>query len=216
MRVEVTSLNILDRRDAILRLATTNGLDRRSIGRDTLRVGEGIVGWVANARVPLAVRDVRNEPRFKWVSSVDQSRFTSMLSVPLVTRDEVVGVMNVQTVEARDFDRSEIDFLQTIANQLAGIIEISRPRRDSVRKRRAGSARYAGIAAPGLPSEAQGTAPSSIISNAGVRGPPRSAVRRPRTKQPKVRIGSVGPRSPHCRASSPGSHSCARQVRAFL
>jgi len=108
MNAEVSSLYLLERRDALLRLAATNGLDRRSIGRATLRVGEGIVGWVANARVPLAVRDVRNEPRFKWVSSVDQPRFTSMLSVPLVTRDEVVGVMNVQTVEARDFDRSEM------------------------------------------------------------------------------------------------------------
>ena len=142
MNAEVSSLYLLERRDALLRLAATNGLDRRSIGRATLRVGEGIVGWVANARVPLAVRDVRNEPRFKWVSSVDQPRFTSMLSVPLVTRDEVVGVMNVQTVEARDFDRSEIDFLQTIANQLAGIIEMSRLRRDAERKLREVSALF--------------------------------------------------------------------------
>ena len=142
MQAEVSSLYLLERREGILRLAATNGLDRRSIGRATLRVGEGIVGWVANARVPLAVRDVRNEPRFKWVSAVDQSRFTSMLSVPLVTRDEVVGVMNVQTVDARDFDRGEIDFLQTIANQLAGIIEISRLRRDAERKLREVSALF--------------------------------------------------------------------------
>src|SRR5205814_10711865 len=63
--------------------------------------------------VPLAVRDVRSEPRWKNVPSVDVGRFTSMLSVPLVSRDEVIGVMNVQTVEPRDFDRTEIDFLQT-------------------------------------------------------------------------------------------------------
>lgn len=142
MRAEVSSLYLLERREGVLRLAATNGLDRRSIGRATLRVGEGIVGWVANARIPLAVRDVRHEPRFKWVSAVDQPRLLSMLSVPLVTRDEVVGVMNVQTVEARDFDRGEIDFLQTIANQLAGIIEISRLRRDAERKLREVSALF--------------------------------------------------------------------------
>ena len=142
MRAEVSSLYLLERREGVLRLAATNGLDRRSIGRATLRLGEGIVGWVANARVPLAVRDVRHEPRFKWVSAVDQPRLLSMLSVPLVTRDEVVGVMNVQTVEARDFDRGEIDFLQTIANQLAGIIEISRLRRDAERKLREVSALF--------------------------------------------------------------------------
>src|SRR5260370_32815131 len=57
-----------------------------------------------------------------------------MLSVAVVIRDEVLGVMNVQTVELREFDRSEIDFLQTIANQVSGIIEKSRLQRDAERK----------------------------------------------------------------------------------
>src|SRR5207244_7053571 len=117
MRVEVSSLYLLERRDNVLRLVATNGLNRAYIGKATLRVGEGITGWVANARVPAAARDVRAEPRWKWVPEVDEKRFTSMLSVPVVARDEVIGVMSVQTVEARDFGREEIDFLQTIANQ---------------------------------------------------------------------------------------------------
>ena len=142
MRAEVSSLYLLEKRDGVLRLAATNGLDRRWIGKATLRLGEGITGWVANARVPLAVRDVRNEPRFKWVRAVDQERFTSMLSVPLVSRDEVIGVMNVQTVELREFERGEMDFLQTIANQVAGIIEMSRLRRDAERKLREVSALF--------------------------------------------------------------------------
>jgi len=65
-----------------------------------------------------------------------------MLSVPLVSRDEVIGVMNVQTVEPRDFDRTEIDFLQTIANQVAGIIEKGRLQRESERKLREVSALF--------------------------------------------------------------------------
>ncbi len=134
MRAEVSSLYLLEKREGLLRLVATNGLNPRAIGRATLRVGEGITGWVANARVPLAVRDVRNEPRWKFVPAVDVDRFTSMLSVPLVSRDEVIGVMNVQTVAPRDFDRTEIDFLQTIANQVAGIIEKGRLQRDAEQK----------------------------------------------------------------------------------
>jgi K+-sensing histidine kinase KdpD len=65
-----------------------------------------------------------------------------MLSVPLVIRDEVIGVMNVQTVELREFERGEIDFLQTIANQVAGIIEKSRLQRDAERKLREVSALF--------------------------------------------------------------------------
>jgi K+-sensing histidine kinase KdpD len=142
MRAEVSSLYLLERADGLLRLVATNGLNRGGIGRATLRVGEGIVGWVANARVPLAAKDVRTEPRWKWVPEVDEKRFTSMLSVPVVARDEVIGVMNVQTVEPRDFGREEIDFLQTIANQIAGIIEKGRLQRESDRKLREVSALF--------------------------------------------------------------------------
>jgi len=142
MGAEVSSLYLLERTDGLLRLVATNGLNRVGIGRATLRVGEGIVGWVANARVPLAARDVRSEPRWKWVPEVDEKRFTSMLSVPVLARDEVIGVMNVQTVEQRDFGREEIDFLQTIANQVAGIIEKGRLQRESDRKLREVSALF--------------------------------------------------------------------------
>src|SRR5439155_1105415 len=50
MGAEVSSLYLLERSDGVLRLVATNGLNRGGIGRATLRVGEGIVGWVANAR----------------------------------------------------------------------------------------------------------------------------------------------------------------------
>jgi K+-sensing histidine kinase KdpD len=142
MGAEVSSLYLLERSDGLLRLVATNGLNRGGIGRATLRIGEGIVGWVANARVPLAARDVRSEPRWKWVPEVDEKRFTSMLSVPVIARDEVIGVMNVQTVEQHDFGREEIDFLQTIANQVAGIIEKGRLQRESDRKLREVSALF--------------------------------------------------------------------------
>ncbi|TAK36193.1 MAG: GAF domain-containing protein, partial [Lysobacteraceae bacterium] len=142
MRTDVASLYLHERREGILRLAATNGLDRRNIGRATLRVGEGITGWVANARVPLVARDVRKEPRFKWVRGADQPQFISMLSVPLVMRDDVVGVMNVQTVDPRDFTKEEIDFLQTIANQVGGIIDKARLQREAERKLREVSALF--------------------------------------------------------------------------
>src|SRR5207302_7304833 len=142
MRVEVSSLYLLERPESTLRLVATNGLNRAFIGKATLRVGEGITGWVANARVPASARDVRADPRFKWVRGVDEERFTSMLSVPLLIHEEIVGVMNVQTIEPRAFDKEEIDFLQTIANQVAGIIEKGRLQREAERKLREVSALF--------------------------------------------------------------------------
>jgi len=142
MGAEVASLYLVERREGLLRLVATNGLNPRGIGRATLRIGEGITGWVANAHVPLVVRDVHNDPRWKHVPAVDVDRFTSMVSVPLVMRDEVIGVLNVQTVEPQEFERAQIDFLQTIANQLAGIIDKARLHRDAERKLREVSALF--------------------------------------------------------------------------
>ena len=142
MGVEVSSLYLLERREGVLRLVATNGLNRRFIGKATLRVGEGITGWVANARVPAAARDVRADPRFKWIPGVDEERFTSMLSVPLLIHDEIVGVVNVQSVRERSFDKEEIEFLQTIANLVAGIIEKGRLQREAERKLREVSALF--------------------------------------------------------------------------
>ena len=134
MQAEVCSLYLLDRREGQLTLVATNGLNRRAIGRAKLPLGEGITGWVAKARVPLATRDVRSDPRFKWIAGVDEERFTSMLSAPLIAGDETIGVINIQTVRPREFAPSEIEYLQTIANQLAGIIQKSRLQRDAERK----------------------------------------------------------------------------------
>ncbi len=121
---DVSSLYLLDRDGRNLTLAATNGLDKYQIGRARVPFGEGVTGHVAAAREPTVIPDVRADPRFLWVRGLDQRRFVcSMLSVPLVWRDQVVGVLNVQTEERRDFDRADVEQLSAIADLLAGIVE---------------------------------------------------------------------------------------------
>jgi signal transduction histidine kinase len=124
--VEVCSVYLLDRDGASLRLAATNGLDRDQVGHVTLELGEGLTGRAALIHRPVASPDVRTDPRFKWVPGFDQSQFTSMLSVPLPWSDQVIGVINVQTIETRVFSPEEIEFLVTIGALLGGIVEKGR------------------------------------------------------------------------------------------
>jgi signal transduction histidine kinase len=122
MGVEVCSFYLTDRDADRLTLAATNGLDRTQVSRVSLAVGEGITGRAAATRDPIAVRDVTVDPRFSWVRGFDIQGLHAMLSVPLVWQDEVVGVLNVQTLARRTFKRTEIEFLTTIAALLAGIV----------------------------------------------------------------------------------------------
>ena len=104
LRADVSSLYLLDRDGSGLTLAATNGLDRYQIGRARVPFGEGVTGRVAASRRPTVIPDVRHDPRFLWVRGIDQRRFiASMLSVPLTWHDTIVGVLNVQTEQPRDF-----------------------------------------------------------------------------------------------------------------
>jgi signal transduction histidine kinase len=124
--VEVCSVYLMERGSAQLRLAATNGLDRDQVGSVLMAVGEGLTGRAALIGRPVASPDVRVDPRFKWVPGFDQSQFVSMLSVPLPWNDSIIGVINVQAIEARTFSPEEVEFLVTIGALLGGIVEKGR------------------------------------------------------------------------------------------
>jgi signal transduction histidine kinase len=86
-----------------------------------------VTGRVAASRQPAVIADVRADPRFLWVRGIDQRRFVaSMLSVPLTWHDQIVGVLNVQTEQSRDFSEHDVAQLGAVADLLAGIIEKGR------------------------------------------------------------------------------------------
>jgi signal transduction histidine kinase len=132
LHATVSSLYLLDRDGASLTLAATNGLDRHHIGRAVVPMGEGITGRVAATRLPMNIPDVRTDERFLWVRGLDQRRYIcSMLSVPLTWREQVVGVLNVQTELQRDFTASDVAQLSAIADLLAGIVEKGRLQKEA-------------------------------------------------------------------------------------
>jgi DNA-binding PucR family transcriptional regulator/putative methionine-R-sulfoxide reductase with GAF domain len=121
---DVCSLYLLAPSGELL-LTATNGLNENMVGKVTMKVGEGITGWVAETRRQAVVPDVSKEPHWKWVPGLDEDRFHSMLSVPVESGPRLVGVINVQSTEQRDFNSADIDFLRAIAGQVAGILERS-------------------------------------------------------------------------------------------
>jgi sugar diacid utilization regulator/putative methionine-R-sulfoxide reductase with GAF domain len=123
MEADVCALYLYDSARAGLVLTATNGLNQVAVGNAVMRLGDGITGTVAASRQPLAVAEVATDPHFKWVEGVDEMRFTSMLSVPIEAGPRMVGVLNVQTVERRDFRPDELAFLSAIAGAIAGVLE---------------------------------------------------------------------------------------------
>jgi len=123
--VEICSLWLIDRKEhpPKIRLKATQAIDPHYVKDRSLNMHEGVVGYVATQRVPLIVRDVLEDPRFKEKEMARKLGLVSMVSVPLTVRDgDVIGVLNCFTSEPHDFSETEVNLVTTVANQAAAAI----------------------------------------------------------------------------------------------
>jgi two-component sensor histidine kinase len=97
------------------------------VGKIRLKLGEGVTGWVARERKPVQVaKKAWQDHRFKYFLEMQEGEFESLLSVPLLTRGEILGVINVRTRVPHEYTKNQVRLLSGIANQVAGAIERSR------------------------------------------------------------------------------------------
>ncbi len=125
-QTDVCSAYLLEPDRATLILAATLGLQPQCIG--TLRMGlhEGLAGLVAEQVRPVAVREVKSHPRFKYFKEAGEDNYQSFLGVPLIDRRVLQGVLVVQTVEPRHFLDEEIRMLMGAAAQVAPVVSEAR------------------------------------------------------------------------------------------
>ena len=115
-----------DTREALVLRASTQP-HPSLIGRIRLDLGEGITGWVARERTPVAIaRNASEDPRFKFFQSLPEDRYHAFVSVPVIAKNEVIGVINVQHRDPHRHEAGEIALLVTIGHQVGSAIENAR------------------------------------------------------------------------------------------
>jgi uroporphyrinogen-III synthase len=98
-----------------------------NLAKIKMKVGEGITGWVAETKKTVAIANKAYEDkRFKLFSSLPEDKFEGFLSVPIIFKNNVIGVINVQHKKSKKYLKKDISFLETIAKQIGGILEVSR------------------------------------------------------------------------------------------
>lgn len=120
--VEICSLWIINEstNPPEIRLKATQAIDPDYVKDRSLKLNEGVVGYVATSRKPLSIPDVLKEPRFKEKEMAKKLGLVSMLGVPLEVQDEnVVGVLNCFTSKPHTFSKTEVNLITTVANQAA-------------------------------------------------------------------------------------------------
>ena len=92
------------------------------VSRMQIQFGNGITGWVAEHRRPLRIRDVSVDPRYIQASSNTRSE----LAIPLIYRNELLGVLNVESEQADAYTENDEEMLGTLGGSLAAIIANAR------------------------------------------------------------------------------------------
>lgn len=117
---EVCSIYLL--RDGVLELFATRGLKQAAVHVTKLSLGEGLVGTIAANVETLNLDEATSHPDFAYKPETGEELFHSFAGVPIVRREQSVGVLAVQHREQRKFDDVEIEALQTVAMVLAELI----------------------------------------------------------------------------------------------
>ncbi|MGE0404706.1 MAG: GAF domain-containing protein [Candidatus Korobacteraceae bacterium] len=98
-----------------------------AIDRLKIPLGQGITGWVATHRKPVAIpNNAYQDARFRVFNDLPEDQFEAFLSVPLLCRGRVVGVINLQHRKERSFTKREITMLSTIGLLVGAEIELAR------------------------------------------------------------------------------------------
>jgi Nif-specific regulatory protein len=118
LECEASSLFLIDPTGEQLILKVATGPVGGEIKELRLKIGDGIAGWVAKHRKSLIVNDPKHDPRF--FPAVDRStgfQTRSILAVPLMDHDQIVGVLEIfNTAKAKQFDQSDMELLNAFGS----------------------------------------------------------------------------------------------------
>jgi len=123
MGSKICSLMLVDKSKNELAVKATQSVSERYNKKPNIKLGEGIAGEVAKTGKPITVLDVRKDKRYMNRDIAVKEKLCSLLSMPLMFRDNVIGVLNCYATKPRHFSPNEINILKSIANQAAIVIE---------------------------------------------------------------------------------------------
>lgn len=123
MNAKASSIRLLNEETGELDLAATAGLDQEYWQKGPVSVPESPVDRQVLSGEAEQVYDVRTDPRFQYPEAARQAGLTSILTVPLQTKDKVLGVVRVYAKTKRRFSPREVELLTAFAHQASVAIE---------------------------------------------------------------------------------------------
>jgi len=122
MVAEVCSI-YLKRDERTLELCATEGLRQDAVHSARLRVGQGLVGRIAERAEPFVTDDAQTAPGFRYLPETGEEIYHSFVGVPIQRLGEVMGVLVVQNQTRRHYTEEEVEALEIVAMVISEMAE---------------------------------------------------------------------------------------------
>ena len=119
MQARVCSIMLVDTQKNELVLKAAKCSSEEYWQRPNLKIGKSLISRVVKEKIPLMVRDITKEESFRYQELATKEGVKSLLSVPMILKDHVIGVINVYSAEERVFSDEDMRVLATVADQAA-------------------------------------------------------------------------------------------------
>ncbi|MBN1385140.1 MAG: GAF domain-containing protein [Elusimicrobia bacterium] len=119
---KICSLMLLDKKNELV-IKASQSISDEYLRKPPLKIGEGIAGKVLEEKKPISVFDVSKNEFYKYKEIAKKEGLCSVLCVPLVVKNKVIGAIDVYTSTPHKFTKKEEDILTAVANQAAIVIE---------------------------------------------------------------------------------------------
>ncbi len=127
IKTQVGGIVLLDEKSRTLSYHVYRGLSEQFVkGIAGLTLGQGIAGMAAEQGETIVVDDISKDPRVNRQLLVAEEELKAFVSVPLMSKERVVGMLNIASREPRLFSQQEVHLLTAIGHELGIAIENTR------------------------------------------------------------------------------------------
>jgi sigma-B regulation protein RsbU (phosphoserine phosphatase) len=119
VKARLATIYLVDPKDGSIKEVVSMGVPQEYQSKLSMKIGEGITGWVAKTGQSAVINNV-NEDR-RYIPLLPETK--SEIAVPLLSRGKVVGVFNVESDQLNAYSKDDLELLETFASQAAISIE---------------------------------------------------------------------------------------------
>ncbi len=132
VRYDAVGIYLIDSDTQDIENVVTRGMDPEVESKLHLKVGQGVVGWVAKTGKSVLIADVASDERYIRL----RPQTASEIAVPIKTGDEIIGVFNLESDHKKAYDENNRELVEAFASQAAVTIERARLHKEALEKRR--------------------------------------------------------------------------------